>query len=257
MTQLEQDSPSRFDAAKERLSVVVDNIFYPDPPLFADSVPPPTHMGRPHPEGGNIREMLPHELPQVAHSLAEAFKDDPHFSYVMKDEDKRLQQLGNGILSFLEYDWLPNGIVHTNEQLSGAAVWTYPGKWQASITEQARIFKSLIGVTSPPEIARFLNLLGFVEGKHKEIERSVGPHYYLAMLGIVPEWQGKGWGDVLLQEMTKRCDEEGATAYLESSTTRSVPLYERNNGFEVVAKGRYRGATEPIHFMVREPKQRD
>jgi hypothetical protein len=53
--------------------------------------------------------------------------------------------------------------------------------------------------------------------------------------------------------MLDRCDEEGATAYLESSTRRSVRLYARN-GFETIAMGRYRGATEPLTFMYRRPR---
>lgn len=254
MAVIEIDPTSKLVVAKERALAAIENIIDPDPSLVGEPVPSPTAFDRPHPDGEDVREMDLHEVEQVARTLAEAFEpDDPHFAYVMRDEDKRLQQLGSGILSFLQHDWLPNGIVYTNNQLSGAAVWTHPGKWQASIPQQARIFKSLIGVTSPVEVMRFMNLLGFVEGKHKEIEQFIGPHYYLAMIGIAPQWQGKGWGDALLKPMLERCDEENATAYLESSTERSVPLYERN-GFEVIAKGHYRGARHPLHFMRRKPR---
>jgi len=59
------------------------------------------------------------------------------------------------------------------------------------------------------------------------------PHWYLAMLGVDPARQGQGLGSALLKETLKRCDAEGAVAYLESSNPRNVPLYERH-GFEVM-----------------------
>jgi GNAT superfamily N-acetyltransferase len=111
----------------------------------------------------------------------------------------------------------------------------------------------LAGVVSPAEVPRLLHVLAFAEKHHGEIEKQIGPHYYLAMLGITPQWQGRGWGDALLKPMLDHCDEEGATAYLESSTRRSVRLYARN-GFETIAVGRYRGATEPLTFMYRRPR---
>lgn len=233
----------------EKVGSVVD----PSPPVVAESVIHPAAMDRPDPDGTDIREMSYEERFQVAQSLAEAFEDDPHFSYMLRDKEKRLARLGQGILSFMEHDWLANGIIHVNDQLSGAAIWTEPNKWQAGIAAQARILRALTGAVTPAEVARLSYVLGFVEDKHRQIERYIGPHYYLAMVGITPQWQSRGWGDALLKPMLERCDEEGAVAYLESSTTRSVPLYERN-GFEVVAVGRYRGGTEPLHFMQRQPR---
>lgn len=251
-----EENPSQLEVLKHGTQEAFMGLINPDPSMIADTVPPPIlDQDRPKPNSDNgVHEIKPEEMLQVAQSLAEAFEDDPHFSFMLRDEDKKLPRLGHGILSFIEHDWLPNGVIHTNNQLSGAAIWTEPNKWQASIPAQIRILKSLTGVVSLAEIPRLLHVLGFTERMHGKIEREkIGPHYYLAMVGISPEWQRLGWGDALLKPMIDRCDEEGATAYLESATKRSVPLYERN-GFEVIAKGSYRGATEPLHFMWRDPQ---
>jgi hypothetical protein len=120
---------SRFEAMAHDLRTRVTDIIDPEPEAIAETVPPPGPQDRPRPDSDNgIHEIKPDEITQAAQSLAEAFEDDPHFSFMLRDEGKRLPRLGNGILSFIEHDWLPNGIVHTNNQLSGASVWTEPNK---------------------------------------------------------------------------------------------------------------------------------
>jgi GNAT superfamily N-acetyltransferase len=53
-------------------------------------------------------------------------------------------------------------------------------------------------------------------------------HLYLPFLGVRPERQGRGLGGRLLAERLARADAEGVPAYLESSSARNVPLYERH-----------------------------
>lgn len=59
------------------------------------------------------------------------------------------------------------------------------------------------------------------------------PHWYLSMIGVDPSRQGQGLGSALLKAGLRRCDAEGLPAYLESSSPKNVPLYERH-GFEVI-----------------------
>ncbi|MHB8528798.1 MAG: GNAT family N-acetyltransferase [Caulobacteraceae bacterium] len=58
------------------------------------------------------------------------------------------------------------------------------------------------------------------------------PHWYLPLIGVDPVAQGKGLGSALLKHVLALIDRDGATAYLESSNSKNVPLYERF-GFEV------------------------
>lgn len=71
------------------------------------------------------------------------------------------------------------------------------------------------------------------------------PHWYLFVLGVDPAAQGKGFGSLLLRELTARADRDRLPCYLETDKTSSVRLYERH-GFSVE-----REETEPrlgIHF---------
>ncbi|HEX2258029.1 MAG TPA: GNAT family N-acetyltransferase [Afifellaceae bacterium] len=77
------------------------------------------------------------------------------------------------------------------------------------------------------------------------------PHWYLPLIGVEPALQGRGLGAALIRPVLEQCDAAGLPAYLEASSPRNRPLYERL-GFE-------RGATiagggcPPIAAMLRRP----
>ena len=58
------------------------------------------------------------------------------------------------------------------------------------------------------------------------------PHYYLLAIGVLPGQQGRGIGTALMRPVLERCDREGVPGYLVCTTSRNIPLYERN-GFRV------------------------
>ncbi|WHT16967.1 GNAT family N-acetyltransferase [Crossiella sp. CA-258035] len=82
-------------------------------------------------------------------------------------------------------------------------------------------------IAPPPEVelpARLRILVDLLAQRHP-IEQ---PHLYLAFLGVTPGKQGLGLGGALLAEGLRRADTEGLPAYLEASSSRNLPLYERH-----------------------------
>jgi GNAT superfamily N-acetyltransferase len=61
------------------------------------------------------------------------------------------------------------------------------------------------------------------------------PHWYLAIVGVEASKQGRGLGAQLMKETLTRCDEEGLSAYLESSNPANISLYQRH-GFEEIGE---------------------
>ena len=53
------------------------------------------------------------------------------------------------------------------------------------------------------------------------------PHWYLPMIGVEPNAQGRGLGAALMRHALERCDRDGVTAYLESSNPLNISLYQR------------------------------
>ena len=54
------------------------------------------------------------------------------------------------------------------------------------------------------------------------------PHWYLPLIGVDPARQGRGLGSILLRHALARSDRDGVPAYLESSNSRNISLYERH-----------------------------
>jgi GNAT superfamily N-acetyltransferase len=77
-------------------------------------------------------------------------------------------------------------------------------------------------------------------------------HWHLPLIGVDPGHQGRGIGSALLRHVLKACDDQKALAYLEATSPRNVPLYERH-GFE--ALGSIQVADSPqIVPMLRKPR---
>jgi GNAT superfamily N-acetyltransferase len=78
------------------------------------------------------------------------------------------------------------------------------------------------------------------------------PHWYLPLMGVDPIHQGKGLGTALMRHALSRCDREKKLAYLESSSPKNIPLYERQ-GFERIGTIQA-GEWPPLYPMVRTPR---
>lgn len=77
------------------------------------------------------------------------------------------------------------------------------------------------------------------------------PHWYLLLLGVDPAQQGKGLGAQLLQPMLAICDRDQTPAYLESTSPKNIPFYERH-GFELLDTVQA-GNSPPLFPMLRKP----
>jgi ribosomal protein S18 acetylase RimI-like enzyme len=69
---------------------------------------------------------------------------------------------------------------------------------------------------------------------------------------VDPDAQCQGYGSALLRHMLVALDREQLPAYLEATSSRNVPLYERH-GFEVLGTIQ-RGGSPPIVPMLRRPR---
>ena len=152
-----------------------------------------------------------------------------------------------GFRVFLEHIYLRYDECYTLDGLVGGALWAPPGKWHVGPLGQLRLMPSMISAFGR-DLPKLMRAISFIESKHPH-----EPHYYLGVLGVEPESQGKGLGAALMKPVLDRCDREGIPAYLESSSERSRALYLRN-GFEVVEEIRFPGGGPPSWRMWRPPR---
>jgi ribosomal protein S18 acetylase RimI-like enzyme len=219
----------------------------PGPPPF-DPDPSPTATDRPRPDGSDIRKITAADVPAVARTLAQAFEDDPHFSWIIRDATKRLPRLEQGFALFARRVWLRPDEGYTQDRLAGAALWMPPDTWHTSVLTQLRLGPATVRILRG-DTPRLLKALNFIERKHP---RTPG-HWYLPIIGVAPAWQGRGYGAALLRPLLERCDTERTPAYLEASTPRNRALYERH-GFEVLEECSYADDAPPMWMMWRDPQ---
>ena len=78
------------------------------------------------------------------------------------------------------------------------------------------------------------------------------PHWYLPLIGVDPSQQGKGYGSMLMQPALTQCDRTQTPAYLEATSSKSIPLYQRH-GFALLGTIQV-GTSPPLFPMLRQPQ---
>jgi ribosomal protein S18 acetylase RimI-like enzyme len=196
-----------------------------------------------------LRRATPADSPQLVHVLSRAFEADPLYRFLVpagRGRDARLAGLFELILRYLSDDWRE---VFTTTDTDAVALWLRPGMQKVPALRQALLlpaFARVLGVRAMPPGLRVMAHMDALHARY-----APEPHFYLSILGVAPERQGKGLGSELLGPMFERCNRERRRIYLETAQPKNVPYYERH-GFRVLAETKH--AEFPALFsMAREP----
>jgi GNAT superfamily N-acetyltransferase len=168
---------------------------------------------------------MPADRRSINRSIGRAFFDDPVAAYLFPDIEAR--RAGFGAFAELAMDQFAGaGATYVTDPVQGAAIWQSPSPPKLGFWRQVGLaFRLLL-------VARGGYGLAIRLSEEMEKHHLREPHWYLATLGIDPDFHGRGLGSALLQPILERCDREGTLAYLESSKESNLPFYQRH-GFEV------------------------
>ena len=145
--------------------------------------------------------------------------------------------------------WLPRGECLTTDDLDGAALWLGPGAGTCRWPRRPGCCRAR---PAWPGARRRGCCAGWPSPRAGT--RRSPEHWYLAVLGVDPSSQGRGFGPHLMAPVLDRCDREGTPAYLETDTEQNVALYERH-GFRVTGELTLPGGDEPtVWLMWRDPQ---
>ena len=179
---------------------------------------------------------------RLSTALAEAFLEDPIFSWLMPNRASRPARLRRFFSIELRHLVLERGEAFTTGELTGVALSLPPGTWSTP-PWVALLQGGCFGM----RLHRPAGLLALIEWRHPR-----KPHYYFPYIGVAPPAQGQGLGSSLMRPTLDRCDEQGLPAYLEASSERNAVLYERL-GFELTSELRFAGSP-PLRLMMRAPR---
>lgn len=186
------------------------------------------------------------EIELLGDILGDAFADDPAMNWVIPHNG--LYPAFYRLLARRLY--LPHQLVYRDTEARAAAMWLPPGvssEMRLGIVQLWLVLRLVLH--SGPGVLKHLEQAQEVMTRRHPHE----PHYYLHAIGARRANQGQGLGSALLKHVTQRCDSEQMPAYLESSTAKNVPLYERH-GFEVTAEEPIGVGGPPLFFMWRKPR---
>lgn len=144
--------------------------------------------------------------------------------------------------------------IHLPNAAQGVAVWLLPQP-EAVESEAAQRKHAFLQTTLEPEgWQNYRSMIEFMSSKSAAIVNDEA--WYLSIIAVDPEVQGRGLGRKLLEPTIAEADRAGATCFLETFSERNLSFYQRV-GFAEAAR-----FTEPTTgadyvLMIRLPAGKD
>jgi ribosomal protein S18 acetylase RimI-like enzyme len=175
-----------------------------------------------------VVRLEPRRLGEASDMLARAFHDDPAWTWLIPDDERRRRLLP--WLFRVGFEVTAAEIWATAGEVRGAARWLPPGRPAMRVGATLRAL-----VTTPFRLgaatAPFLAYGRAVEVLRAEAEP--GPHWYLAGIGVDPAAQRQGIGAALVAPGVEAAAREGLPAVLLTNNEANLAFYE-GQGFAVV-----------------------
>ena len=198
----------------------------------------------------NLYQLHKHQASQVGHVLNEAFQDDPVFNAIFEGAlpEQRVAFFTSPVVYCMKY----GQVIAPSKQLEGVAGWvtgkyadmsifhmSLSGALWSAMRMGAKYSQNMATVFKPVDEDRKAKMQG-------------RDYLYLVIIGIAPQYQGRGLGGKLMNALLVESDQSGLPVYLETETEENVSLYQRF-GFKVVKKVTLPLIDLPMWEMIREP----
>lgn len=198
--------------------------------------------------GQDIVRMNPGQFAAAQRTLERAFLDYPLMVHACPDERRRSRGVRSLYTAILR-DSLRYGQIDTSPEVDGVACWLPPEVPLPTFLRELRA--GLLGLPLSFGWKAFNCLLEYGQWHTKlHHELTVGPHWFLATIGVDPASQGRGIGSALLEAVLVKADAQRLPCYLETHGEKSARLYARH-GFETVRLFEVPRHPVPVWAMLR------
>ncbi len=183
----------------------------------------------------NVVDLKPDDIAAAGAVLARSLFEDGLAKHMFPDDEERKVRTPWHFSAVVRYGVLFGRVLATAGIPRGVAVWLPPG--ETAMTD-SRI--AAAGLDAAPAVlgdeafGRLMTAMAHIEPYR---EQDMPPqHWYLALVGVDPDYSGKGIGSSLLRPILEQADGDGLPCYLETAEERNVAYYEMH-GFETVRHG--------------------
>lgn len=190
------------------------------------------------------------QIERASQVLSRAFRDDPELVGSIPDPQKRQKLLLSMFRVSLNHALKHGEVYAFSPAIEGVAIWLPSEATEISLWTLLR--SGGLGLLFRAGW-RFLRKMQKDDNFARRLRRKLAPfpHWYLAVLGVAPELQGKGYASRLLEPMLTRLDEKKMPAYLETSIEDYVAIYQ-HFGFKVIREEMLPGSDAKIWVMLRK-----
>ncbi len=192
------------------------------------------------------------EIPKAAEKLKDAFRDDPLWAEVFKNDPHREKSLSSFFTCPLLYGLKFGKVYATSAKLEAIAAWV-PGKYSnMTMWGMLRCGALSYGTKMGKEAIGNLSIISkqLVPDRKKQMK---GKSYlYLLIIGVVSSAQRKGFGSQMMDVICQEADRKGLYVYLETEKEENLPFYEKH-GFGVLQKITFKKLHVPMWEMARKP----
>lgn len=221
------------------------------------------------------------DIPAAIKCIQDAFDDDPYNNWVFA---KSISAVAGGFDVQRNYaslkakcDWGMRSsyalfyVAKQGDKVLGISMWTTPEMTSAPPTWSDWLNDYSLWIEQGLNVLWYRGWGGLKRDRYwiwkreqakcqEELWQDKAGYYFVNIVTVNPEAQGKGVGRKLFEIVTKKADAEGRKCYLESSRREpNVKIYQKM-GFEVVKEMRCMaedGSNEGVDLfcMVREPQR--
>ena len=176
--------------------------------------------------------------------LAESFDTNLSVNYIIKQDSKRAKR----IRALMDYSFeicTAFGDVFISDDNKACALIVYPDKKKATLKSTLLDIKLILKAVGLGNISKTVKREKLISSIQPKIQMA-----YLWFIGVDPGEQGGGIGSKLLQEIIDYSNNNNRPIYLETSTIKNLPWYDKF-GFEVYNE---QDLTYHLYFFKRDVK---
>ncbi|ASZ09591.1 GNAT family N-acetyltransferase [Chitinophaga pendula] len=180
----------------------------------------------------------------VVDILTKSFDANQSVNYIIKQDQKRVAR----IRSLMDYSFemcSAFGDVFLSDDNKACALIVYPDKKKSTPKSTLLDLKLILQAVGIGNISKTLKREKMINSIQPKI-----PMSYLWFIGVDPTAQGRRIGSALLQEIIDYSNSNNRPIYLETSTVKNLPWYEKF-GFEVYNE---QDLTYHLYFFKRDVK---
>ncbi len=184
------------------------------------------------------------DKPLVIEILTKSFNSNSSVNYIIKQDSKREKR----IRALMDYSFevcSAFGDVFLSDDKKACALIVYPDKKKTTLRSILLDIKLIFQAVGLGNISKTLKREKLITTIQPKV-----PMSYLWFIGVDPLTQGRGIGSKMLQEIIDYSNSNNRPIYLETSTVKNLPWYEKF-GFEVYNE---KELTYHLYFFKRDVK---